>query len=128
MKNFLSFQNEIIDINWDTTCTIIENIKDANYLQGIANNIPGEVFFYQNQLDIQFDGTQKEVFEVGDVVYWRSTTETNKFGILFMYGNTTYGDGTKPRTSSPGIKIGTISVKDLSKIADIKSGTQLQLG
>ncbi len=126
MNNILYFENKQINIEWNISSKIIEAIKNSPSLQGEANNIGGEVFFYQYDLDIAFNGEEKEVFDVGDVVYWRSQTDTKKFGILFMYGNTSYGDGTKPRTSSPGIKIGTF--KDLTTLSAIKTGIILKLG
>ncbi|MEM6720466.1 MAG: hypothetical protein AAF611_14160 [Bacteroidota bacterium] len=43
-----------------------------------------------------------------------------------MYGNTTYGDGTKPRTSSPGIKIG--KVVNHKAIQHIQTGEKVRLG
>ena len=126
MINTLTVGEKQIEIEWEESCGIIQAIKEADSLEGTANNIGGEVFFYQYDLDIPFNGEEREVFDAGDVVYWKSATDKTKFGILFMYGNTTYGDGTKPRTSSPGIKIGT--VKDLATLASIETGASMQLG
>lgn len=117
--------NEILQIEWDESCGILDSVLKHPFLVGTAQNIGGEVFFYQFELDIPYNGEQKEVFEAGDVVYWRSQEEEGKFGILFMYGNTAYGDGTKPRTSSPGIKIGRIEQFDL--LSTIETGTTLTL-
>ncbi|MFK8058636.1 MAG: cyclophilin-like family protein [Polaribacter sp.] len=113
------------EIIWDKNSSIYSQIIAHISLEEKANNIQDEIFFYQYELDIPFDGTEKEIFEEGDIVYWRSQKEANKFGILFMYGNTTYGSGKNPQTSSPGIKIGTISnYKDLEKI---KTGSTLKI-
>lgn len=120
-------QTEIGDfeIEWDKNATIYKDFIGHKNLEGMANNIQGEVFFYQYIIDIPFDGTEKEIFEKGDVVYWRSTKEEGKFGILFMYGNTTYGTGHNPQTSSAGIKIGAIlNYKNLEKIV---TGTTLKI-
>ncbi len=125
MKNILEIEGKSIEIDWDLECGIIQSIIDSEPLEGFANNIEGEVFFYQFDLDIPFNGEEREVFKKGDVVYWRSPTDSEKFGILFMYGNTEYGDGTKPRTSSPGIKIG--SIKEVEQIASITTGKKLRL-
>ena len=125
MNGKLRFGRRTLDIQWDERSTIIESIKAYPQLEGEANNIQGEVFFYQYKLEIPLDETAREVFEPGDVVYWRSQTDPKKFGILFMYGNTEYGDGTRPRTSSPGIKIGVI--KDYQHIGQIPTGTILSL-
>jgi len=126
MQPLLQTETTKIKITWDESCTIINQIKEANTLEGIATHIQGEVFFYQYELDIPFNGQEREVFNVGDVVYWRSQTDSKKFGILFMYGNTTYGDGTKPRTSSPGIKIGHIAQHEAIRL--IQTGEKLKLG
>lgn len=126
MKNILEIEGKPIEIDWDLECGIIQFIMESKPLEGTANNIQGEVFFYQFELDILFNGEEKEIFEIGDIVYWRSPTDSIKFGILFMYGNTEYGDGTKPRSSSPGIKIG--SFKEVELIAAIATGKKLRLG
>lgn len=126
MQPILSSKTTKLTIIWDESCGIINHVKNTKTLEGTATHIQGEVFFYQYEVDIPFNGEQREVFDVGDVVYWRSQTDETKFGILFMYGNTTYGDGTKPRTSSPGIKIGTVvNYNDISKI---QSGENIKLG
>lgn len=126
MNNILSTEEFQLEIEWDLNSGIINSILNSKPIEGVANNIGGEVFFYQYDLDIPFNGEEKEVFEEGDVIYWKSPTESKKFGILFMYGNTDYGDGTKPRTSSPGIKIGII--KDIKSISKISTGSILKLG
>lgn len=117
MKSKLQTEIGVFSIIWDKKSNIYNQIIAHSALEGTATNIQGEIFFYQYELEIPFDGTEKEVFEKGDVVYWRSQKEATKFGILFMYGNTTYGSGDNPQTSSPGIKIGTIAnFKDLKNI------------
>ena len=126
MKNLLEIEGKPIKIDWDLECGIIQSVIDSKPLEGFANNIEGEVFFYQFEMDIPFNGEEREIFEIGDIVYWRSQKESGKFGILFMYGNTEYGDGTKPRSSSPGIKIG--SFKDVKQIVEIATGNKLKLG
>lgn len=125
MKPILQTTIGNFDILWDKSSTIYKQINEYQSLEGKAHNIPGEIFFYQYELDIPFDGTEREVFEKSDVVYWRSQKEKGKFGILFMYANTTYGTGTAPQTSSPGIKIGTI--KHYSELENIISGTLLKI-
>lgn len=126
MQPILTTETTKLTIIWDETCGSIQHIKDSNPLEGVATHIQGEVFFYQYELDIPFNGAQRDVFEVGDVVYWKSQDDATKFGILFMYGNTTYGDGTKPRTSSPGIKIGTVINHEA--IQHIRTGEKVALG
>lgn len=126
MNNILEIDGNQVKIEWDSECGIIQSIIKSKPLEGVANNIGGEVFFYHFELDIPFNGEEKEVFKEGDVVYWRSPVDTEKFGILLMYGNTEYRDGTKPRISSPGIRIGTI--KEFQKLSSIPTGTKMKLG
>ena len=114
-----------LKIEWDESCGILPAIIAHPSLAGIANNIQGEVFFYQYDLDIPFNGQEKENFEKGDVVYWRSATDVTKFGILLMYGRTVVGDGTTIRTTSPGIKIGHIA--EWSILASIPTGSEMKL-
>lgn len=125
MKGILKYNKKEILIKWDLECGIIQRILDWPRLSGIANKIKGEVFFYQYDLDIAYNGEEKEVFDIGDVVYWRSQEDPEKFGILFMHGNTIYGDATKPRASSPGIKIGTL--QEIKAIAEINDGVKIEL-
>ncbi|CAM1340320.1 hypothetical protein [Tenacibaculum amylolyticum] len=125
MKGILEIDTVTIKINWDKHSYLYDAIQKSPALTGSTNNIGGEVFFYQYDLDLAFNGTEKEVFDVGDVVYWRSPKEAGKFGILFMYGATSYGDGTLPRTSSPGVKIGTIT--NVHAISEIPTGVSISI-
>lgn len=95
-----------------------ELLKDLP-IEGIGNNIGGEVYFNLSS-DIPYNGNEKEVFEIGDVVYWRSP-DSVKFAIAILYGNTNYGDGTKPRTFSPCIKFAKIK-KVAATLSNFESG------
>ena len=125
MTGIIKTPNGELNIKWEESCQILPAIKTHPSLEGIANHIQGEVFFYQYELDIPFNGQEKEVFERGDVVYWRSATDKTKFGILLMYGQTIVGDGTQIRTTSAGIKIGEVLEKD--EIELIATGSKLKL-
>lgn len=89
-----------------------------------ANNIGGEIYFRVPGVDIKYDGTECEEFEVGDVVYWRSPIGEKKFSIALMYGNTIYGNWKSVRTSSPCVKIGKIT-DGIGNLADVKTGEKL---
>jgi len=71
-----------------------------------ANNIGGEIYFRTNGVDLAYDDSQKEEFDIGDIVYWRSPSGEDKFAIALFYGNTQYGNWQSIRASSPCIKIG----------------------
>jgi len=91
-------------------------LEDAP-ITGEGNNIGGEIYFLTN-IDIPFNGTEKEIFEIGDVVYWRSQNE-NIFAIAVFYGNTSHGNGDAPTAASPCMKLGTIH-EDCSKLKSSK--------
>lgn len=95
-------------------------------LVGEAKNIGGEIFFRTDELDIPFDGSEKEEFEVGDIVYWRSPRGEKKFAIAFFYGNTKFSDWKIPRAAGPCVKIGKI-VCDVSNMGDIESGQSVSM-
>jgi hypothetical protein len=75
-------------------------------ITSIANNIGGEIYFRVPDVDLEYDGTQREEFEIGDIVYWRSPIGEKKFSIAMLYGNTQYSNWKSPRTSDPCIRIG----------------------
>ncbi len=118
-----------LPIAWDSSAVssgMVQKLLGFGRLEGEAENIGGEVFFYHYHADVPFEGSQKEVFEVGDLVYWRAPEGSGRFGILAFYGNTTFGDGTAPRASSPGVRIGKI-VADPEKIGRIPTGTPISI-
>jgi len=91
---------------------------------GESNTIKGEIYFLTT-IDIPFDGSQREVFEIGDIVYWRSPNE-NIFAIAIFYGNTEHGDGNSPTAASPCIKLGTVD-RDCADLAQVKPGDKITL-
>jgi hypothetical protein len=109
-----------IDISSGMSLSIIDNLP----LYGEAKNIGGEIFYIVD-LDIPFDGTEKEIFEVGDIVYWRSKKE-RKFAIAIFYGNTKFGAGNAPTAAGPCMKFGEIK-GDLSALERVETGTKIGL-
>ena len=93
-------------------------------LEGTGNNIGGEIYFNISN-DIPFNGLEKEVFEKGDIVYWRSQ-EIEKIAIAIFFGNTKFGDGTKSRAYSPCIKFAKIKT-DFSKLESFESGQTVKI-
>jgi len=91
-----------------------------------AQNIGGEIYFRVPGVDIKYDGTQVEEFEIGDIVYWRSSIDEDKFAVAIFYGNTKYGKWKSPRASSPCVKIGRL-MGDIKEMVSILSGTSVQL-
>jgi len=73
-----------------------------------ANNIGGEIYFRVPGVNLNYDGTERDEFEVGDVVYWRSPIGEEKYSVAILFGNTQYSNWKSPRTSSPCVKIGKI--------------------
>ena len=101
--------------------TVTTHIMASLPLTSEAHNIGGEIYFRANGVDIAYDGTQREEFEIGDVVYWRSPNDDQKFAVALLYGNTQYSNWTSPKTSSPCVKIGSI-MGNLEGLASIPTG------
>ncbi len=106
----------------DENSSICADILSELQISGNAKNIGGEIF-YIIDLNIPFDGSEEEVFEVGDVVYWRAQKE-DKFAIAIFYGNTKFGDGNAPRAASPCIKFASIE-GSCSKLKNVESGSTI---
>jgi len=122
MKKIINTSVGTLTIDWEENCSILPPIKAYPSLQGTANNIPGEVFFYQSELDIPYNGEEKQLFEIGDLVYWKAT-DGSRMAILLMYGNTDAGNGKEIKTPMPGIKIG--QIKEKEKIQLIPTGSDI---
>lgn len=99
-----------------------EAIIESLPLEGEAKNIGGELFCFVD-LNIPFDSTEKETFEIGDLVYWRSQKE-EKFAIALFYGNTKFGDGNAPTASSACMKFGVIR-GDCKKLGGVATGSTI---
>ena len=91
---------------------------------GEGKNIGGEIF-YIIDVDIPFNGNEKEVFNVGDIIYWRSQKQA-RFAIALFYGNTKFGDGNAPTAASPGIKFASI-VGDCKNLELVESGSRVRI-
>lgn len=124
MKYFLVYGEKKFELGIDLNSGISNELLNDVPLQGKGNNLGGEVYFNIPN-DILFNRSEREVFEPGDVVYWRSQ-EIDKFAIAILYGNTKYGDGTKPRTSSPCIKFAKI-VSNFSDLKDFVTGRDIKI-
>ena len=95
-------------------------------LDGEARNIGGEIFFRVDNIDVPFDGTEREEFDIGDIVYWRSPKGEKKFAIAIFYGNTKFSDWKTPRAAGHCVKIGRIA-SDVSQMEDIESGENVRM-
>ncbi len=103
----------------------IENqLAKSTPIAGTANNIGGEIYFLTD-VDIPFNGDEKEIFDVGDVAYWRSQSE-KKFAIAIFYGNTEHGNGNAPTAAGPCMQLASIA-GDCAGLESISSGTELKL-
>lgn len=111
-------------INIDELSSLKSIISKALPLGGIAKNIGGEIF-YIIDLEVPFDGTEKEIFEIGDLVYWRSQKE-KKFAIAIFYGNTKFGSGDAPTAASPCMKFASFKGSCLG-LEKINSGSEIKI-
>lgn len=114
---YLHVADTKLRLDLDDTCHLYTNFSKQLPLGGKGHHVAGEVYFMV-ELDLPYDGSERETFEVGDLVYWRSS-HGDKFAIAIFYGNTRHGDGTLPRAASAAIKIGRVngSCEDLAKLA-----------
>lgn len=108
----------------DDSTSLKNSITAALPLSGEAKNIGGEIFYIVD-LEIPFDGTEKEVFEVGDLVYWRSQKE-KKFAIAIFYGDTKFGSGDAPTAASPCMKFASFK-NSCIEIENINSGSEIRI-
>lgn len=123
-KYFLVTPTDEYEIEVDFNSGIHNELLKGLPLEGIGNNIGGEIYFNISN-DVPFNGLERDVFEKGDIVYWRSL-EREKFAIAIFYGNTKFGDGTKSRSYSPCIKFAQIKT-DFSKLESFSSGRTIQI-
>ncbi len=96
-------------------------------LQSSANNIGGEIWFRIHDADIEYDGTQKDEFQPGDITYWRSPSGERKFAIAIFYGNTQFSEWRSPRASSPCVAIGRI-LGAAEDFRTVQTGEPLRFG
>lgn len=119
-KTILKFKEISYSVEMDSNSVALA-LYSAIPLKGEVKNIGGEIFFRTDNLDIPFDGSETKDFNIGDIVYWRSSKGEKKFAIAFFYGNTKFSDWETPRAASPCVKIGNI-VSDVSSMVNIESG------
>lgn len=119
-----SEKDYVVIINSDNSVAkeILKNLP----ISSEAYNIGGEIYFRVPGINIHYDGTECEEFEVGDMVYWRSPIGEDKYAIAIFYGNTQYSDFKSPRASNPCVKIGKL-VDGFDDIESIKSGETVKL-
>jgi hypothetical protein len=118
---YVIFSNKKYKLEFNIESRVAQEFVKNLPIKSEANNIGGEIYFRVPEVDIEFDGTQCQEFEVGDIVYWRSPFGEKKFSIAMMYGNTQYSDWKSPRTSDPCVKIGHF-IDSIFGFADIDSG------
>jgi hypothetical protein len=120
-KGIVKFSEKIFKLKLDTKSQVDQKFITHLPISSIANNIGGEIYFRVPDVDIDFDGTQCQKFDVGDIVYWRSPIGEKKFSIAMIYGNTQYSNWKSPLTSDPCVKIGRF-IDSIFEFADIDSG------
>ncbi|MFT4968069.1 MAG: hypothetical protein ACI9CD_001091 [Candidatus Deianiraeaceae bacterium] len=122
--NYISTKLGNFTIKIDSDSSFYNTIVNNLPITGKANNIGGEIF-YSIDIDIPFDGSEKEVFNVGDIVYWRSQKE-KKFAIAIFYGNTKFGTGKLPTAASPCMKFATIEDDgNTLQLAKVETGSDI---
>lgn len=123
-KYLLVTENGELELELDNNSGITEALINELPLKGEGKNIGGEIFF-NISTDIPFNGNEKEIFEVGDIVYWRSQ-KTVKFAIALFYGNTKFGDGNMPRAASPCTRFAKIK-SNIELLKDFETGKIIKI-
>jgi len=90
----------------------------------IENRWGDEIYFYTD-FKIPLSNEAKEIMEVGDIVYWRST-KSDKEAIAIFFGPTPKGDGSLPRAASPCDVIGRVK-GDMSMHTSFQTGDPIRL-
>lgn len=125
-KGSVIFFDKEFSLIFNTDNKVVQEFIKNLPITSVANNIGGEIYFRVPDVDLEYDGTQREEFEVGDIVYWRSPIGEKKFSIAMLYGNTQYSDWKSPRTSDPCVKIGHF-IDSIYEFGNIDSGETLTI-
>ena len=125
-KLSLTIGNKTYDVEFESDCTIAQDIITSLPVSGEVVNVQGEIFYLVN-INIPYSPNEgREVFNIGDIVYWKSLSG-DLAAIALFYGNTVYGNGSQPRGVSPCIKIGTIKDINSMEMHDITNGEMIKL-
>jgi len=126
INGFVKFNRIEFEIEIDKNNQLAKEFIKRLPISSEANNIGGEIYFRVPGVDLEYDGTQQEEFEIGDIVYWRSPIGEDKFAIAMLYGNTQYSNWKTPRTSSPCVKIGRL-MADTQQMESLQSGENVKI-
>jgi uncharacterized protein len=99
-------------------------IKDHLPIQGPIRRVGDEIYMLVD-IDIELEPDAKEVFEIGDIVYWRSQN-SDKRAIALFFGNTPIKDGNQPRAASPCSLLGTF-VPNIEHLSQVKNEDKMVL-
>ncbi|MCP4179352.1 MAG: hypothetical protein GY756_16460 [bacterium] len=125
-KLILEIGKNIYELIDDHTTRICNKVIEQLPLSGDVVNVQGEIFFTVN-IDIPYSlSDAKEIFDIGDVVYWKSP-DGSMAAIALFYGNTLYIDGKKPRAYSPCIKIASLKNLNPEEFVGIKGNINIRL-
>lgn len=91
-----------------------------------VHNIGGEIYFRVPGTDIQYDGTEREEFEIGDIVYGFLPDAGGTPVISLFYGNTKCSNWISPRALIPCVKIGKL-INEPDSLQSVKSGENVKL-
>ncbi|MCU0292466.1 MAG: cyclophilin-like fold protein [Thermoanaerobaculaceae bacterium] len=114
-------------VQMDLSSPVARRLLALLPIQSTANNIGGEIYFRVPEADIEYDGTQTEEFQKGDLVYWRSPTGERKYSIALFYGNTRFSNWRTPTASSPCVKVGSV-VAGMDDLDTVQTGEAVHFG
>ncbi|HJO93955.1 MAG TPA: cyclophilin-like family protein [Victivallales bacterium] len=125
-KLILEIAENSYELISDQSSEICKKVIKKLPLAGDVVNVQGEIFFTVN-IDISYPiSDAREIFDIGDVVYWKSP-DGSMAAIALFYGNTVYIDGKKPRAYSPCIKIASLKNIKPEEYTDIENNVYIRL-
>lgn len=109
-------------------------LRDTPSAQIIRKHLPiesyvkrwGDEIYIYVDIDIPLESDAKEVFNKGDIVYWRSQKNSKK-AIAFFFGNTPAKDGKQPRAVSSSNLLGSITNYDIEHLSKVKEGDKIKI-
>ena len=94
----LKIENKEFKIKWEKS-ELAKKISDNFPLELILDWKYWEELYVLTDFWLELDKNAKEVFEIGDIVYWVKS-DNSKEAIAIFFGNTPAWDWTKPRPVS----------------------------
>ena len=109
------------------------SLLDNKASKQVINNLPvkgnlvrwGDEVYILVDFDIPIDKDDGKIFEIGDIIYWKSSKTGNK-GIAVFFGNTPSSNKPKANDNCTCKLIGKLETKDFN-ISDVERGDDIDI-